>query len=232
MNNLKKKIRSRPIWGLALWLTTLIAAAVILSPSGVSYYLINPNTSSIMQYRRAQFVQANVPLELHQQWRGLAEISPNLQRAVIAAEDARFYEHFGFDFVELKRAISDYRVGKRRVRGASTISQQLAKNLFLSPKRTLLRKATEAWLTARLELMLSKHKILELYLNTIEWGKGVFGAEAAARYYFGRSAKQLSVSQAAFLAAILPSPTNLYDPHKNYARVSARQRKIIGLMSH
>ena len=185
-----------------------------------------------MQYRRAQFVQAKAPFEIRQEWRSLDDISVQLQRAVIAAEDARFYEHYGFDFVELKRAIDDYRRGKRRVRGASTISQQLAKNLFLSPRRNLFRKATEAWITARLELMLSKRKILELYLNTIEWGRGVFGAEAAARYYFNRSAKQLSASQAAFLAAVLPSPTNIYDPHKNYARVAARQRRILGLMGH
>ena len=231
MNKLKKKVRTRPLWGAGLWFATLISAALFLSPSGLSLYLYNPRTSSIMQYRRAQFVQAKAQFELHQDWRPLKEISPHLQRAVIAAEDARFYEHYGFDFVELKRAIADYRHGKRRVRGASTISQQLAKNLFLSPRRNLLRKITEAWITARLELMLPKSKILELYLNTIEWGKGVFGAEAAARYYFSRSAKQLSASQAAFLAAILPSPTNLYDPHKNYARVAARQRKILGLMT-
>lgn len=185
-----------------------------------------------MHFRKSQYIAANTPFEIRQEWRSLNEISPNLQRAVIAAEDAKFYDHFGFDFVELKRAIQDYRRGKHKVRGASTISQQLAKNLFLSPHRTLLRKITEAWITLRMEVALPKSKILELYLNTIEWGKGIFGAEAAARYYFSRSAKQLTSSQAAFLAAILPSPTNLYDPHKNYARVAARQRKILGLMGH
>ncbi len=127
-------------------------------------------------------------------------------RAVIAGEDARFCQHHGFDFDAIERAWQRYRRGGGRLFGASTISMQTAKNLFLWPGRDWLRKALEAWFTAWLELAWSKRRIIEVYLNIVEWDSGVYGAEAAARHYFGKPAAALSVREAARLAAVLPDP--------------------------
>lgn len=142
---------------------------------------------------------------LDKRWVSLAEISPHLPRAVIAAEDNNFCQHNGFDWDAIQDAIAEYQDG-RRLRGASTLSMQTAKNVFLWPGRDYLRKGLEAYLTALLELFWSKQRILEVYLNVAEFSAGVYGAEAAARHYFGRSAKELSRRQAALLATVLPSP--------------------------
>ncbi len=138
-------------------------------------------------------------------WVPLEDISPNLVQAVIAGEDARFCEHFGFDFNAIRRAIN-YNEKGGRIRGGSTISQQTAKNVFLWPRRDWLRKALEAYFTVLIEIGWGKRRIMEVYLNSIEWGPGVYGAEAAARKNFGVSAKDLSAAQAARLAAIVPKP--------------------------
>jgi monofunctional biosynthetic peptidoglycan transglycosylase len=135
----------------------------------------------------------------------LADISPHLQHAVIAAEDGRFYSHFGFDWTQIKVAIEDD-LEDGRLRGASTITQQLVKNLFFTTRFGLLRKAGEAVVTPAAEILLSKQRILELYLNNIEWGPGVYGAEAAALFHYHCSANRLTREQSARLAAILPSP--------------------------
>ena len=142
---------------------------------------------------------------ISKQWKPLDEISPHLQRAVIAAEDGKFCRHGGFDWEAVDSAIERRRQGGRVV-GASTISMQTAKNLFLWPARTYFRKGGEAYITVWLETLLSKRRILELYLNVIEFGPGLYGAEAAARHYFGVAAADLSPAQAARLAAVLPSP--------------------------
>ncbi len=157
-------------------------------------------------------------------WRPRGAIAPDLFRAVIAAEDARFCEHVGFDTVELAKALRDWRRG-RRVRGASTITMQTAKNLFLWPGRTLVRKAAEAYLTPWLEMSWSKARILELYVNIAEWGPGIYGAEAAARAYFGKPASALSAKEAALLAAVLPNP-RAWSPDKPSSYVRARARTI------
>ncbi|MDP3852770.1 monofunctional biosynthetic peptidoglycan transglycosylase [Phenylobacterium sp.] len=138
-------------------------------------------------------------------WRGLDDISPRLVRAVIAAEDAKFCEHRGFDFNALEKAIANNAKG-RKLRGGSTISQQTAKNVYLWPGRSYVRKGLEAYFTVLIETMWGKRRIMEVYLNSIEWGPGVYGAEAAARKNFGVSADKLTPAQAARLAAILPSP--------------------------
>jgi monofunctional biosynthetic peptidoglycan transglycosylase len=142
----------------------------------------------------------------HATWVPLWAISPKLQAAVVVWEDARFYFHRGFDYPDIWRAfLEDLRVGAYR-RGGSTITQQVAKNLFLSPEKTLRRKLREAVLTWRLERALSKDEILEIYLNVAEWGDGITGAEAASRSYFSKSAEELTWAEAALLAAILPNP--------------------------
>jgi monofunctional biosynthetic peptidoglycan transglycosylase len=163
---------------------------------------------------------------LRYDWVPLARISPALRAAVIASEDQRFFEHGGFDWKSMHDAFAAWRSGGR-LRGASTISQQVAKNLFLWPGRSVVRKALEAWLTLWIEWLWPKQRILEVYLNVAELGDGVFGAEAASRHWFGRSAASLGREEAALLAAILPSPRR-----SSVARPSPtlreRQRWILG----
>ena len=166
----------------------------------------NPAVTSFMEYRQAQWLAEDKNIKVSWTWRSLSRISPNLRRAVIVAEDSTFWEHHGFDWQGIRVAI-DKNIDRGRLSaGGSTITQQLAKNLYLSPEKSFTRKLQEAILTCRLEMNLSKERILELYLNVVEWGKGVYGAEAAARRYFGVSASALTKSQAATLAAMLPDP--------------------------
>jgi monofunctional biosynthetic peptidoglycan transglycosylase len=155
-----------------------------------------------------------------------------LVRAVLAGEDQEFFDHSGFDWEEIEKAIKKDWEERGFVRGASTITQQLAKNLFLSTSKNPLRKLHEALITVELEAILSKRRILEIYLNVIEWGDGVYGAEAAARHYFATSAASLSVEQAAFLSAIIPSPLGTYNPARHPGRVERRRDLILRLMQH
>jgi monofunctional biosynthetic peptidoglycan transglycosylase len=143
---------------------------------------------------------------LDHRWRSLRQISPDLPRAVIAAEDARFCQHNGFDFQAMGKAMAHNDRRPNKIRGGSTISQQTAKNIFLWPARSYIRKGFEAWFTVLIETLWGKKRIMEVYLNSVEWGSGVYGAEAAAQRIFGVSAAQLTPTQAARLAAILPSP--------------------------
>ena len=165
-----------------------------------------PASTSFMQARLEQLREKDPKAGLRHQWVAYDRISSHLKRAVIAAEDAKFVGHEGFDWEAIQKAIEKNERKGKLVAGASTISQQLAKNLFLSGERSWVRKAQEAAITWMLESAMSKRRILELYLNVAEWGDGVFGAEAAARHHFGVPAAALSAQQAAWLAAILPSP--------------------------
>ncbi len=158
----------------------------------------NPRRTALMTERGGGVSQIWVPL---------TAISPELRTAVITAEDGRFYEHRGIDFYELREAIKKDIDKRGFARGSSTISMQLVKNLYLSKSKTIGRKILEILITLRMEQELSKNRILELYLNVIEWGPGIYGAEAASRYYFKKSAVGLSLDEAAFLAAIIPNPT-------------------------
>lgn len=161
-----------------------------------------PETTAFMASR----LEAQPKMRLQHQWLPYARISVNLKRAVVVAEDAKFLDHEGFDWEAIQEAMAKNQRKGRVVAGASTISQQLAKNLFLSGERSWLRKGEEAIITWMIEQTMSKRRILELYLNVAEWGEGVFGAEAAARHHFGVSASALGAEQSAWLAAILPSP--------------------------
>jgi len=145
------------------------------------------------------------PIDLQREWVSWDHISDDLKVAVIAGEDQKFASHWGFDIPAIQAALAFNERGGN-VRGASTLTQQVAKNLFLWPGRSWLRKGLEAWFTGLMELFWTKQRILEVYLNSAEWGQGVFGAQAAARYHFGVEASQLSRQQAAQLAAVLPSP--------------------------
>ncbi len=185
----------------------------------------NPSTSAFMQDRLQVIQETRPDAELKYKWVDYSQISSNLKRAVIASEDAKFSDHDGFDWEGIEKAFDKNIKKGKIVAGGSTISQQLAKNLFLSSKRTPWRKAEEAIITVMLEKMLSKRRILEIYLNVIEWGNGIFGAEAAARHYFRTSASHLSAQQAAKLAAMIPNP-RFYDKHRSSSYLNHRTATI------
>jgi len=188
-----------------------------------------PDTTAFMERRKADLARRGENARLEWTPVPLSRIAPELQRAVVVAEDARFFEHDGVDWEAMRGAMEkNWEKGGLKV-GGSTITQQLAKNLYLSPARTPWRKLREILIARRLESALSKKRILELYLNVIEFGRRTFGAEAAARRYFGESAKDLSRDQAATLAAIIPSP-RIYDPKKHPDRVKRRADRILKWM--
>ncbi len=206
----------------------------------------NPQTTALIEARIEEAREAGKEPRRVQQWVPLARISPNLQRAVLAGEDVNFPTHNGFDFEAIEKAWNDARADAEREakaegeydpdawippmpsfkRGASTITQQLAKNLYLSTDRSFLRKGREALITYFMEKQLSKRRILEIYLNVIEWGDGIYGAEAAARTYFNKSAADLTAPEAAYLAAMIPGPLKALNPKVNPRRVRRRQRII------
>jgi monofunctional glycosyltransferase len=166
---------------------------------------------------------------LEKQWVDYDQLSPNLRRAVIAAEDARFCQHYGFDFDAIGDAWDGYEAGGR-LRGASTITQQTAKNLVLWPGGDWLRKIVEIYPTVLLELLWPKQRILQTYLNIVEWGHGIYGAEAAARFYFDRSARTLTASEAALMAAVLPNPRR-WSPTRPTGYIRSRAATILARMS-
>jgi monofunctional biosynthetic peptidoglycan transglycosylase len=194
-----------------VWLVAAIAAAVVLSQlwfaAHIYWWRDHPvGETSFMAWRMDELHAKNPKAQLKYTWVPYERISGNLKRAMVAAEDAKFVDHEGFDWEGIELAMEKNQKKGRVVAGGSTITQQLAKNLFLSPSRSYWRKAQETVITVMLEAMLPKRRILEIYLNVIEWGSGVFGAEAASRHYFGASATQLSAEQAARLAAMAPNP--------------------------
>ncbi len=190
----------------------------------------NPSTSAFMEDRLEVLQEKNPNAELKHRWVAYKNISPNLKRALIAAEDAKFLDHEGFDWEGIEKAYEKNLKKGKVVAGGSTISQQLAKNLFLSTKRTPWRKLEEAMITVMLESTMSKRRIFEIYLNVIEWGNGIFGAEAAARHYFGTSAKNLSSEQAAKLAAMVPNP-RYSDKHQSAQGLNRKTGIILHRMN-
>ncbi|MBI1751965.1 MAG: monofunctional biosynthetic peptidoglycan transglycosylase [Acidobacteria bacterium] len=192
----------RILLGLAWVLGSFLALNIILV---LAFRFAPVPASGLMLQRRVESWSSDKPYVSRHQWVPLEEISPSLGLAVIAAEDQNFADHFGFDWQAIEKAIQ-HNESSRRKRGASTVSQQTAKNLFLWSSRSWVRKGFEAWFTLLIETGWSKRRILEVYLNIVEFGDGVYGAEAAARAYFGKPAKRLSPSEAALLAAVLPNP--------------------------
>lgn len=178
----------------------------------------NPSSTSFMREQLAIIQAKNPKATLKHQW--TTKLSPNLKRAAIASEDSRFFEHNGVSWEEIITAYKRNQKKGKIVAGGSTITQQLAKNLFLSGSKSYLRKIQELLITYMLEAVMSKERILEIYLNVVEFGRGVFGAEAASRHYFGTSAQSLSSEQAARLIVLLPSPRrygqNIYSPYLNW----------------
>ena len=193
------------------------------------YAMFNPSSTSFMRQQLSELQEKNPNARLKHQWVPYERISNNLKRAVVASEDANFSDHGGVDWEAIERAYERNNRRSKVVGGGSTITQQLAKNLFLSGSRSYLRKAQEMVITFMLETVMSKKRILEVYLNVVEYGRGVFGAEAAARHYFKTSAASLNPAQAARLAVMLPNP-RYYDKHRstNYLvrRTNAIQRQM------
>jgi monofunctional biosynthetic peptidoglycan transglycosylase len=185
----------------------------------------NPDSSAFMEAQEEILQDKNPDAEIKHRWVPYNRISNHLKRALIASEDAKFVDHEGFDWEGIQKAFDKNLKKGKIVAGGSTISQQLAKNLFLSGRRTPWRKLEEAMITVMLENFMSKRRILEIYLNVIEWGNGVFGAEAAARHYYKTSAAGLGAEQAAKLAAMVPNP-RYYDQHRG-ARGLGRKTGII-----
>lgn len=197
-----------------LFLAAVLAYQLWILGHVVYWNAYNPSSTAFMRDRLGSLRQKNPAATLRVRWVSYEQISQSLKRAVIAAEDGKFPEHEGFDFDAMQKAHQKNLQKGRVVAGGSTISQQLAKNLFLSGEKTPWRKLQEAVITFMLEKVMSKRRILEIYLNVIEWGNGVFGAEAATRYYYGVSASSLSAEQAARLAAMIPNP-RFYDLNRN-----------------
>src|SRR5215204_1132427 len=210
----------------------------------------NPSSTSLIDTRISEAEARGQQPKREQIWVPLDKISSNLQRAVLAGEDTNFLSHRGFDYEAIQKAFEQaQRESARQAkaegenddwlptlpefkRGGSTISQQLAKNLYLSSQRSFLRKGQEAALTIMLERTLTKRRILEIYLNVIEWGDGIYGAEAAAQHYFHRPASALTVNEAAFLSAMIPNPRTVFNPQTNPRRVARRQRIILRSMPY
>lgn len=220
-------------WGRAAAVLVALFAAYQLWIFGHIWWWVdhNPSTSAFMEDRLRVLQDQNPDAELRHRWVPYAKISANLKRAVIAAEDYKFLDHEGFDWEGIQDAMERNLRRGRIVAGGSTISQQLAKNLFLSSRKTPWRKAEEAVITLMLEAVMSKRRILEIYLNVIEWGNGVFGAAAAARYYYRTPVGALSPDQAARLAAMIPNP-RYYDTHRSDRRLLRRTGWILWRMRY
>jgi monofunctional glycosyltransferase len=213
---------------LVRWLVIgVVVAWALAAMSLLATRWIDPPSTAVHIQRRLQALLHHTPYRERYKFIPLGQISLDLQHAVIAAEDARFYQHYGFDWHEVEIAAEDNLEGGR-TRGASTITQQLVKNLFFGTGRSMLRKGAEFTLVPVAEFVLGKRRILEIYLNVVEWGPGIYGAESACRYYDGNAARNIGREQAARLAAILPAPLKRRPERMNY--YSARILERMGQM--
>lgn len=230
--NTKKKT-PRKTWRTSIkkWSTRLIIGFFGLTISWVLLLtFINPPLTYLQVKRAFERKAIGKDWKIDKKWLNYEDLSNNLKRAAIAGEDAYFISHSGFDTKAIRKAFERNQAGKT-LRGGSTISQQVAKNVFLWPKRSWLRKGLEAYFTVLIEAFWSKKRILEVYLNVIEMGQGVYGAEAAAHYYFHKSAKSLTRKEAALIIAILPSPQK-WDAKRPSAYVNRRANSIVRYMGH
>jgi len=216
-------------WAILLFLGLILLYQLWIFLHIIWWKYYNPSNSAFMEDRLVVLHEKNPDAKLRHKWIPYDKISLNLKRALVAAEDANFMEHEGFDWDAIQRAYERNMKKGKVVAGGSTISQQLAKNLFLSSKRSSWRKLEEAIITVMLETVLSKQRIFEIYLNIIEWGNGVFGAEAASRYYFDKSAANLDAWEAARLASMVPNP-RYYDRNRSTAFLDKKTNLILGRM--
>ena len=219
----------------------LLFYVLIILSAGLTLYLFsipdvsklkkeNPKKTSFMKYREKEWRRQGKRYRIQQKWVSLSHISPYLKKAVLIAEDDKFWSHEGFDYEAIQKAIEKDIKSKKFKLGGSTISQQLAKNLYLSPAKNPLRKIREAIITWRLERVLTKKRILELYLNVAEWGdRGIFGIGAASRHYYGKLASELNPEEASRLASVLPNPRK-YNQHGDSRYVRHRSNLIYSIM--
>ncbi len=224
-------LKRYPRWFIALscFLILLPVAYLLMMPDLSKLKKENPPKTALMEYREEKLRAQGRKFKMDQRWVPFSKISPYLIKAVLIAEDDKFWNHEGFDYEAIQKAIEKDVKAKKFKFGGSTITQQLARNLFLSPEKSLTRKISEAVITWRMEKTLSKRRILELYLNVAEWGEGIFGVEAASRHYFGKSSSELTPQQAARLAAILPNPRR-YSPMGDQRYVVNRSNLIYNIM--
>jgi monofunctional biosynthetic peptidoglycan transglycosylase len=227
--NMRKSIKGLLRWSWRFLLKVVLILCVLTMVQVFLLRFLDPPATVRMAW---DFLRHKIAAKQYEKplyhWRELEEISSYLKKAVLAAEDQRFLSHHGFDFAELNQAVRDFLTAER-TRGASTISMQVARTVFLWRGRSWFRKIAEAYYTVLIELMWSKERILEIYLNTVHWGKGIMGAEAASRKYFRTSSANITPSQAALLAAILPNPTK-WTPIKPSKYVRERQKEIMRQM--
>lgn len=221
-NTLGKKI-FRLIWKAALWFFGLSIFSVVI------FRFVPVPVTPLMLIRCVEQVFSSDDLRMKHDWVSIDEISKNLSLAVVCSEDQNFMNHSGFDMKAIERSVDAVKRGVKRVKGASTISQQTAKNVFLWPGRSWIRKGFEVYFTILIEFVWSKERIMEVYLNSIEMGNGIYGAEAAANFYWKTSAKNLSRTQAAAIAAILPNPLK-YSANPPGPYVQERIGWIVGQM--
>ncbi|MDR1725169.1 MAG: monofunctional biosynthetic peptidoglycan transglycosylase [Bacteroidales bacterium] len=231
---MKKKVKSKKnnkvrrffkilLWGILIYVSISIFLTLI-------YTFVNPPVTILMIQRTIeQTFSKNREVRLKKDWVDIKDISPQMIRAVVAAEDCNFTKHNGFDFSAIKRAQKDAERRNKAPRGASTITQQMCKNVFLWNHRSYFRKGLEAYYTVLTEFIWSKERIMEVYLNVIEFGDGIYGVEAASQYYFGKSAKRLTKREAAMLAATLPSPLKK-NPKQKTSYYNSRVSLIIHRM--
>jgi monofunctional glycosyltransferase len=225
-----KKLRKFLLW--------LVLASFLLVLAVQLYFLVqirwwvdhNPESTSFMRHQLSILREQNPNAKLQHKWVPYARISNNLKRAIITSEDSNFAEHEGIDWEALQKAYEKNAKKGKVVAGGSTITQQLAKNLFLSGERSYVRKAQEVVITYMLEAMMDKERIFEIYLNVVEWGTGIFGAEAAAQHYYGIPAAKLNTAQAARLAVMLPSP-RFFDKHRGSSYLARRTDLILRRMN-
>lgn len=229
----KKKGKKRKLlkWALVILVLAIVsgAAYVSLYPDVSKLKRTNPKKTAFMEYRENEWKEQGKRLKIQQTWVPLSRVSDYVKRAVLIAEDDKFWKHEGFDFDAIQKAIErDVKEGRFKF-GGSTVTQQLAKNLYLSPSKNPIRKVREAVITWRMERTLSKRRILELYLNVVEWGEAIFGIEAAARHYYGKSAADITAEEAARLAAVLPNPIK-YKVNGRSSYVEKRAALIYSIM--
>jgi monofunctional biosynthetic peptidoglycan transglycosylase len=224
-----RRLLARTIAAVAALAFAFLAYVYLTLPDVRGLAKTNPKKTAFMELREREAARRGRPLRHYQIWVPYTRVSQNLKRAVLVAEDDAFWQHGGIDMEQLKISIRNDIVKGQAIRGGSTITQQLAKNLYLSPSRDPVRKLRELIIARRMEAAVSKGRIFEIYLNVIEWGDGIWGAEAAARSYFGTSAGALSPEQAALLAGAIINP-RLYSPARPNARLLRRQRIILSRM--
>jgi monofunctional biosynthetic peptidoglycan transglycosylase len=214
---------------LSFFLILLPIAYLLLMPDLSKLRKENPKKTALMEYREMASKEKKKAYRIYQNWVPFSKISPYLIKAALIAEDDKFWEHEGFDVEAIQKAIEKDLQAKKFKFGGSTITQQLARNLYLSPEKSLIRKISEAIITWRMEKVLSKKRILELYLNVAEWGEGIFGVEAASRHYYGKPSFELTPEEAARLASVLPNPIK-YNPVGDQRYVINRSNLIYSIM--